>query len=128
MFCPKCGNSAGEDAAFCQKCGTSLKVQVQSSGGAVPSGSLVAEDPASPVKPTGTQFAQKKTKSEFAGTGCVIQAIGLVLLFLFPIGTIVGIILLVYGSMKSVKRVCSRCGNTVESSSKICPHCKSVFN
>ncbi len=73
-------------------------------------------------------MAKKKKKSEFLGVGCLIEAVGLVLLFLFPIGTIIGVILLVVGSRYSYKYVCSECGNKVEKTSKICPHCNVKFD
>ena len=69
--------------------------------------------------------AKRKRKSEMAGVGCLIQAIGLVLLFFFPIGTFIGVILLIYGSMKSVYWVCSNCGNRLaDKNVKMCPTCK----
>ncbi len=72
-------------------------------------------------------MAIKKKKSEFIGVGCWIQLIGIVLLFLFPIGTIIGVALLVIGSRFSYKFICSECGNKVEKTSKICPHCGVKF-
>lgn len=73
-------------------------------------------------------MAKKKKKGEFAGVGCVIQFIGLCLLFVFPIGTIFGVALLAYGGMKSIKLICGECGNSVEKTSKLCPHCKATFD
>jgi rubrerythrin len=69
--------------------------------------------------------AKRKRKTEMAGVGCLIQAIGLVALFFFPIGTFIGIILLIYGSMKSTYLVCSNCGNRLSDKNvKMCPTCK----
>lgn len=76
----------------------------------------------------GIVYAKKKHKSEFAGIGCVIQGLGLVLLFFFPIGTIIGAVLLLVGSTMSIKLICSSCGNIVEKTAKICPTCKSNFS
>lgn len=72
--------------------------------------------------------AKKKRKSEFAGAGCLVQGIGLALLFFFPIGTIVGVVLLIAGSAMSVKLVCGNCGNKVESEAKMCPVCRADFS
>ncbi len=72
-------------------------------------------------------MAKKKRKAEFAGLGCVIELIGLVLLFVFPIGTVIGIALLIFGSQKAIRLICSDCGNLVQKESIICPHCKERF-
>jgi len=70
---------------------------------------------------------RKKIKSEFAGSGCLIQAVGLILLFVFPIGTIIGIPLLIYGGISANKLVCKNCGNPVTKAAKICPVCHARF-
>ena len=68
--------------------------------------------------------AKRKRKTEMAGAGCLIQAVGLVALVFFPIGTFIGVILLVYGSMKSTYFICSHCGNRLSDKNvKICPTC-----
>lgn len=69
-------------------------------------------------------MAKIKKKSEFAGIGCLFQGVGLVLLFWFPFGTIMGVILLFYGSFRSIVLKCGDCGNTVERGAKLCPTCK----
>lgn len=74
-----------------------------------------------------TVRARKKRKGEFAGAGCLVQGVGLLLLFFFPIGTIVGVFLLLAGSLMSVKLICGNCGNKVEKESKICPACRADF-
>lgn len=117
MFCSSCGVEASATAQFCQKCGASLGP----SAAAQSTGPNVQPISAAPVAAT------KKRKSEFAGAGCLIQLVGLVLLFFFPIGTIFGVALLLYGSAKSIKLVCSSCGNTVEKTSTMCPHCRASF-
>jgi len=71
--------------------------------------------------------AKKKTKYQFIGTGALVQLIGLILLFIFPIGTIAGVILLVVGSRMSRRLLCGNCGNGVTKDSKICPHCSARF-
>jgi len=72
-------------------------------------------------------ITRKKIKTEFAGSGCLIQGIGLILLFLFPIGTIIGIPLLIVGGISANKLVCKSCGNPVTKAAKICPTCKAQF-
>jgi rubrerythrin len=69
-------------------------------------------------------MAIKLKKSEFMGAGCMVQAVGLVLLFVWPIGTFIGIALLIYGGTMSGKFICSNCGNPVVKTSTLCPHCK----
>lgn len=68
-----------------------------------------------------------KKKSVFFGTGSIVQLLGLLVVWLFPIGTIVGIILLLFGSCLSFKFICSNCGNKVEKEVKLCPVCKEVL-
>lgn len=69
--------------------------------------------------------AKRKRKSEMAGVGCLIQGIGLGLLFFFPYGTLIGVVLLIYGSTKSIYLVCSNCGNRLtDKNVKICSVCK----
>lgn len=70
---------------------------------------------------------KKKVKYEFAGVGALVQLIGFVAVWFFPIGTIAGIALLVIGSSMSKKILCSECGNKVDGDSKMCPHCKVEF-
>ncbi len=73
--------------------------------------------------------AKRKRKTEMAGVGCLIQTIGFVSLFFFPIGTFLGVILLIYGSMKSTYFTCSNCGNRLSDKNvKICSTCKASFS
>lgn len=66
-----------------------------------------------------------KVKSMSFGPGCLIQVIGIVLLFIFPIGTIIGILLLIIGQRLSFKYICSECNNKLDNSKvRICPTCK----
>jgi Zn finger protein HypA/HybF involved in hydrogenase expression len=75
------------------------------------------------------QKAEIKSKSEFIGVGCFVQLVGLVLLFLFPIGTIAGVLLLILGGRMAIKLVCSSCGNPVSGKQvKVCPSCQSAFS
>jgi hypothetical protein len=65
------------------------------------------------------------TKYEFAGSGCLVQGIGLILLVFWPIGTIAGAGLLIYGSIMSKRLLCGNCKNRLESKHvTICPVCK----
>lgn len=72
-------------------------------------------------------MAKKVKKTEFAGTGCLLQGFGLLLLFFFPIGTIAGVGLLLYGSIKSTKLICGACGNRIEKTANLCPTCKAAL-
>lgn len=67
------------------------------------------------------QRATIKRRTEFAGTGAAIQGLGLLAPFVgalagppgIGLGLIVAVIMLVWGSGKSMRWVCSACGNTV---------------
>jgi len=66
-----------------------------------------------------------KVKSMSLGWGCLVQIIGIVLLFFFPIGTIIGILLLIIGQRLSFKYVCPHCNNKLDNNKvRICPTCK----
>lgn len=74
-------------------------------------------------------MAYAKPKYDQAGGGCLVQLIGVVLLFFFPLGTFLGACLLVGGSIMSRKWRCSSCGNPViDNQVQICPTCKTEFN
>ena len=71
--------------------------------------------------------AKKKKKVSFAGAGCLVQLVGLVLCaLLFPWGIIPGVILLLVGGRMG-PTVCSNCGNQVVQTSKLCPSCSAEF-
>jgi rubrerythrin len=77
------------------------------------------------TQPAETGPAQRIKKQEAVGLGCVIQAIGVALLFVFPIGTLIGMALLYYGSTKSRYWVCGHCGNRIQDEGvMICPTCR----
>ncbi len=66
-----------------------------------------------------------KKKTEMAGMGCLVQALGIGCFFLFfPIGIFIGLIVLVIGGRMAIKHVCSDCGNKVEKGVRVCPTCK----
>ncbi len=72
--------------------------------------------------------ARRKHKTEFAGAGALVQLVGVILLFVFPIGTLAGIVLLIIGHSMSTKLICSECGNQIEGKQvKICPTCQAAF-
>ena len=67
-------------------------------------------------------------KKEKYNIGIVIRIIGVLLLFAFPVGTIIGIGLIVVGWKMSKIFACSECGNPVNDNKvKICPTCKVSF-
>lgn len=76
-------------------------------------------------------------KTEFAGVGCLIQGLGLVVAVLgFAVagvlggglGLIVGIVLFLVGSSKSSKWICPECRNSVAAKDvKVCPACRVRF-
>jgi hypothetical protein len=73
-------------------------------------------------------MAYAKPKYEKSGGGCLVQLIGLIALFFFPIGTLFGIGLFFAGSAMSRKWRCSSCGNPIaDKYVSICPTCKIQF-
>lgn len=68
------------------------------------------------------------SKRKTSGAGLALELVGLILLFVFPFGTIIGIALLIFGFSKSKKTVCSECGNKIDDKDvKLCPTCKASF-
>jgi len=70
-----------------------------------------AEMNSSPPSVARTNFAKKQTKYEFAGVGALVQAIGVIALWFFPLGTLAGVAMLFIGSAMSKKTLCDECGN-----------------
>ncbi|HAO78511.1 MAG TPA: hypothetical protein DCQ92_05945 [Verrucomicrobia subdivision 3 bacterium] len=67
-------------------------------------------------------------KGETFGVGCLVQLIGLVLLFIFPIGTIIGFAIMVCGQFMAYKLRCSICGAQISGKRvKMCPACRASF-
>ena len=105
--CPDCGREISIRSTACPHCGAP---------------GLSATE-ASPIRYAGIQ-----SKSEGCGAGCFLQLVGLVLLFLFPIGTILGIAMIIWGHFAAQKFSCGNCGNVLSSNSvKLCPACQAHF-
>lgn len=71
-------------------------------------------------------FASIKRKRQTSPAGLLIEIIGLVCcFFIFPLGILIGLTLMLIGVRLSVAFACTECGNRVEDKSvKICPTCK----
>lgn len=83
-------------------------------------------------------MAEIKKRSSFAGTGCLLQGLGLACLFLAiatffsVIGPIIfgtaALALIIYGSRKAYWLECSECGTVISHKKiKLCPSCHSKF-
>lgn len=84
--------------------------------------------PAMPPPPPQTVRGQIIRKGETFGGGCLVQLVGLVLLFFFPIGTIIGFAIMVCGHFMVYKLRCSICGAQIFGKHvKICPACRASF-
>lgn len=53
--------------------------------------------------------ARIESKAELAGAGCLLQLAGLGLLFWFPIGTALGLVLMIYGALRARRPICGNC-------------------
>lgn len=79
-----------------------------------------SENETSPSPPAGRVIK----KTEFVGTGFWIQLAGIVLLFFYPIGTFVGVVLIIAGQFQYTKYRCSACHNPVDNRQvSVCPAC-----
>lgn len=67
-------------------------------------------------------------RTEFAGAGAAVQAVGVLFCFLlFPVGLVVGITLLVIGGRMAIVHRCSECAEKVQKEAKVCAHCRARF-
>ena len=70
-------------------------------------------------------MATRERKTEFAGIGCMAQALGIPLLFFFPIGTVAGVILMLWGSRASMFYRCSACKTKLpDKAATVCAACR----
>ncbi|MEI6205395.1 MAG: hypothetical protein WCP20_01300 [Desulfuromonadales bacterium] len=70
-------------------------------------------------------MAQITEKYELLGIGSLLILIGILSLSALPIGTIIGIFLIIWGVNLSKIYRCTSCGNRVESKEiLVCPSCR----
>lgn len=70
---------------------------------------------------------EKNTKGGFSGA--LLLLVGIVLLFVWPFGTIIGIILIIVGANIGNGYRCGDCGNKIDSKQvKMCPTCKALLS
>lgn len=70
-------------------------------------------------------MAKRKRKTEFAGAGCLVQGLGLLVVWIWPIGTLIGVALLWMGSRMALYYICGGCGNRLtDKAATICAACK----
>jgi len=108
----------------CPSCNQPVEIPFDSP----PPTNLYVDQPS--IQPPATQkdSARIIKKGEFIGMGCFVQALGIATCFLFfPIGVVMGIIILIIGGRMAIKTVCSDCGNKVDKGVKMCPTCKARF-
>lgn len=68
------------------------------------------------------------TKYENGGSGCAVQMLGLIALFFFPVGTIIGLIFIGWGSYLSKRLYCGNCKNRIDNKDvNLCPVCKETL-
>jgi len=106
VSCKECASEVSDKAASCPKCGAPI------------AGAQGAEPTAAPL------VAKRESKSEMAGVGCLIQVVGLAVIWIWPIGTVFGVVLLIYGSMRAQFYRCGNCKNRLtDKAVKLCPSC-----
>ena len=122
--CPTCGQHLSATSseigmtAPCPSCDASVTIPIQST--------LPPLLPVPPQPQAGILRAKKRRKSEFAGSGAAVQAIGVLLCFTV-VGAIIGIPLLIIGGRMALKLICSHCGNQTTKEAKICSTCGARF-
>lgn len=131
IVCGNCLRQVDHPGPICPHCGA--RGRLNSSACAAP-----ASDPPREVDwtsgaddlPPSTReghTARVQRASEFAGIGCAIQGLGLLTILIgiwSPILWLVGILLLLVGSAKSIHYVCGHCRNRLDSKRvTICPAC-----
>jgi DNA-directed RNA polymerase subunit RPC12/RpoP len=107
--CPDCGHKVSPKAVACPNCGSPFR----------------SAPPVIELPSERTNYGRPIRKGETAGVGCAVELVGLILLFVFPIGTVIGIGVLILGHVLSYRWVCSNCGNKLDSKSvRMCPACR----
>ena len=102
--CPECSNQVSDLAESCPRCGYALDID--------------APD----------LEAKIKYKAKTGSGGCLIALIGIACFFYyFPIGIIVGIVLILIGNDWASYFACGNCGNEVKKDSKLCPSCHATL-
>ena len=101
--CPECGNQVSDLAESCPHCGFGLYQEAPEI------------------------IARITYKARTGGGGCLIALIGLACLFYFPLGTLVGILLILIGNYWASYYACGHCGNEVKSDAKLCPSCQATL-
>ena len=105
--CPFCAEEIQDEAKICKHCHSNL---AQVDGKKVDS-----INPA--CKLCGSEM-RKSSEGSSRGIGCLLFLIAIFLLFLFPFGTIIGVLLILYSLHLGSKRrglwVCKKCGHQVE--------------
>jgi hypothetical protein len=63
-----------------------------------------------------TPFRAKRLKKiAFVGRGCVIQGFSLAFIWYYPLGTVIGVVLFIVGSIASTKWICGNCKSRLQS-------------
>jgi len=104
--CPFCAEEIRADAIKCKHCGSIIN-NVSTNGNI-----------SGPICKLCGAGMSKSTESKSSGIGIIVAIIGFIFLFFFPIGTIIGVFLLIYAAHLGTKRrglwVCKKCGHTEE--------------
>jgi hypothetical protein len=139
IACPSCAGHVEFPAEMrgqiinCPHCGLSVVLELP---GAPARPLAPPTPPAAPVVPNpaphpALQFQRtakfSEKKRDDGGWGVVIQLLGFFLLFAFPIGTVIGIGLLIVGGMLARRFHCVNCGHRAEKSQALCAHCGAIF-
>ncbi len=121
VACLDCGRQVSDQAPACPNCGRPIRL---SSGDPAPPGPQQAV----------SAWRVKQTKS--MGVGCLVQVLSLLLgvglLFVFPLGTLVGLCVIVaglaWGHQLSEGWYCNNCKNPLGSGdARLCPACHATL-
>lgn len=105
--CPFCKEQIQDEAIKCKHCSSSLtQTETQQVNPKKPNCKLCGSE----------MYKSKESKSQ--GMGCLLAVIAIFLLFIFPIGTMIGVLLIIYslylGSRQRGLWVCKNCGYQAE--------------
>ena len=134
--CPYCAEEIQDQAIKCKHCGSMLTAGQSPESN---QGDSASANPPSPVVPepktvSSTKIAKRIRKSEFIGSGCLVQGIGLLCPFVggalasipgVVVGLVLALVLVIIGSSMSYSWKCGVCMNKIEGPEvAICPVCK----
>jgi len=110
QICKFCKEKINKEATWCTECGKNLKTE-----------SIAQTNQLNTLqcdKCGGEMKIQEENERKTTASGCLLFLIAISLLFFFPTGTIIGVVLMIIGIVNGQKKrtfwICNKCGYKFE--------------